>query len=117
MIFIQSSYSSPESIPALPYIDKILHFVAYAILGVLFFRAFRTQRFKENINLVIMLSIISSSLYGMSDEIHQYFVPYRDADIMDFLADVTGSICGVYLIKFIKNNVTTQVNRLKAKDC
>jgi len=101
LIFIQSSYPSPENIPNLPYIDKILHFIAYAILGVLFFRAFRTQRVKENINLVIMLSIISSSLYGLSDEVHQHFVPSRNADIMDFFADVAGSICGVYVIKFI----------------
>ncbi|MDL1988835.1 MAG: VanZ family protein [Deltaproteobacteria bacterium] len=98
LIFIQSSYPSPENIPNLPYLDKLIHFAAYAILGILFFRAFRTQRFKENINLVIMLSILSSSLYGMSDEVHQYFVPYRNADIMDFLADVMGSICGVYLL-------------------
>ncbi len=102
LIFIQSSYPSPENIPSLPYIDKLIHFAVYAILGILFFRAFRTQRFKENINMVIMLSILSSSLYGMSDEVHQYFVPHRDADIMDFLADVMGSICGVYVIKFIK---------------
>ena len=98
LIFIQSSYPSPENIPSLPYIDKILHFVAHAILGVLFFRAFRTQRFKENINLVIVLSILSSSLFGFSDEVHQYFVPYRNVDIMDFFADVMGSICGVYLL-------------------
>ena len=102
LIFIQSSCPSPESIPVLPHLDKLLHFIAYAILGILFFRAFRTQRFKENINMVIMLSILSSSLYGMSDEVHQYFVPYRDADIMDFFADVAGSICGVYGFKFIK---------------
>ena len=101
LIFIQSSYPSPESIPALPYLDKILHFVAYAILGVLFFRAYRTQRSKENINMVIVLSILSSSLYGLSDEVHQYFVPYRDAEIMDFFADVAGSICGVYIFKLL----------------
>lgn len=101
LIFIQSSYTFPENIPSLPYIDKLIHFAVYAILGVLFFRAFRTQRFKENINLVVILSIISSSLYGMSDEVHQYFAAHRDADIMDFLADVAGSICGVYVIKFI----------------
>ncbi len=102
LIFIQSSYPSPESIPALPYIDKILHFVAYAILGVLFFRAYRTQRFKENINWMIVLSILSSSLYGLIDEVHQYFVPYRDAEIIDFFADVAGSICGVYIFNRLK---------------
>lgn len=101
LIFIQSSYPSPENIPSLPYIDKVIHFAVYAILGILFFMAFRTQRFKENINMVIILSILSSSLYGMSDEVHQYFVPHRDADLMDFLADVAGSICGVYVIKYI----------------
>jgi len=48
---------------------------------------------------MIVLSILSSSLYGLSDEIHQYFVAYRDADIMDILADMAGSICGVYIFK------------------
>ncbi|MDL1968860.1 MAG: VanZ family protein [Deltaproteobacteria bacterium] len=99
LIFILSSYPSPGNIPNLPYLDKLIHFAVYAILGVLFFMAFRTQRFKENITMVIMLSILSSSLYGMSDEVHQYFVPHRNASIMDFLADVTGSICGVYIFK------------------
>ena len=105
LIFIQSSYPSPENIQSLnlPYIDKFIHFAVYAILGMLFFMIFSTQRFKKiNINMVIALSILSSSLYGMSDEIHQHFVPYRDADIMDFFADVMGSICGVYICKFIK---------------
>lgn len=102
LIFIQSSYPSPENIPNLPYIDKIIHFTVYAILAILFFRALGTQRFKENITMVIMLSILSSCLCGLSDEVHQYFVPHRDADLMDFLADVGGSICGVCVIKFIK---------------
>ena len=104
LIFIQSSCPAPENIQSLslPYIDKFIHCAVYAILGMLFFRVFRIQRFKENINMVIALSILSSSLYGMSDEIHQYFVPCRDADIMDFFADVMGSICGVYIFKFIK---------------
>ena len=109
LIFIQSSCPSPDSIPVLPHLDKLLHFIAHAILGILFFRVFRTQRFKENINMVIMLSILSSSLYGFSDEVHQYFVPCRDADIMDFLADVMGSICGVYIFNSLKNKIGIQI--------
>ena len=77
--------------------DKVLHFSAYAVLGALFSRAFKTTRLKDNIKLVIILSILASSLYGISDEVHQYFVPCRNADIMDVLADIFGSICGVYL--------------------
>ena len=97
IIFIQSSYPSPETAYDLPYFDKLLHFSAYAVLGALFLRAFKTTQFKNNINLVIILSILASSFYGISDELHQYFVPCRDADIMDALADILGSVCGVFL--------------------
>ena len=105
LIFIQSSFPSPEQIPDWSYFDKFLHLVCYALLGALFFRAFNTSRIKENLNLLVMLSIFCSSLYGISDELHQYFVPYRCADIMDVLADILGSVCGVYAYKlFIINN-------------
>jgi VanZ family protein len=98
IIFIQSSYyPSPEAVPDLPYLDKLLHFSAYAVLGALFLRAFKTTQLINNINLVIILSILASSLYGISDELHQYFVSCRNADIMDVLADILGSICGVFL--------------------
>jgi len=42
-----------------------------------------------------LLSIVLSSGYGISDEIHQYFVPSRNSDILDALADICGSIAGV----------------------
>ena len=99
IIFIQSSYPSPETTPDLPSFDKLLHFSAYAVLGALFLRAFKTTGFKNNVNLVIMLSILASSFYGISDELHQHFVPCRDADIMDILADIFGSICGAFLFQ------------------
>lgn len=97
IIFIQSSCPSPETVPDIPYLDKLLHFSAYAVLGALFLRAFKTTWLKNNIKLVIILSILASSFYGISDELHQYFIPCRNADIMDVLADILGSICGVYL--------------------
>ena len=50
---------------------------------------------------MLILSVLLSSLYGMSDEIHQYFVPYRDADLMDVLADMLGGLMGVYIYQAI----------------
>jgi len=97
LIYIQSSYPSPEEIPQWPYVDKCLHFAAYALLGALFLRAFNTLRIKDNLKLAMILSITLSSLYGISDEIHQHYVPYRDADVMDVLADILGSIFGAYI--------------------
>ena len=85
--------------------DKLLHFVCYALLGALFLRAFNTTPIKHNLTLVLILSALLSSLYGISDEIHQSFVPFRTADPMDVLADILGSIAGAYLYqKFATKN-------------
>ena len=105
LIFIQSSHPSTERIPG-PYIDKMLHFAAYALLGALFLRAFKTTRIKNNLKLVLILSILLSSLYGISDEIHQHFVPYRDADLMDVLANMLGGIMGVYIYQSIARKIS-----------
>jgi VanZ family protein len=73
----------------------VLHFIAYALLGALFLRAFKTTRIKHHLKLIFALSVLFSSLYGISDEIHQSFVPYRTADVMDVIADILGSVFGV----------------------
>jgi VanZ family protein len=101
VIFVQSSHPSPEIGPDWPFKDKVLHFIAYALLGVLFLRAFYTTRIKHHLKLIFALSVLFSALYGISDEIHQSFVPYRTADVMDALADILGSIAGVYLYQKI----------------
>jgi len=97
LIFIQSSYPSPDIGPDWTFKDKVLHFAAYALLGALFLRAFKTTRIKHHLKLILLLSILLSSLYGISDEIHQSFVPFRSADAMDALADILGSAFGVYI--------------------
>ncbi len=77
--------------------DKVLHFAAYGIMGILFYRAYQTLPLRNRYQMLMLLSVISASLYGISDEIHQHFVPYRDADILDVIADFLGAACGVYL--------------------
>jgi VanZ family protein len=95
-LFIQSSFAATGQY-SVSFFDKILHFTAYALLGILFFRALGTLAIRKRTHLTALLSIMAASLYGLSDEIHQYFVPLRDADMLDWLADVIGSICGVLL--------------------
>ena len=102
LIYIQSSHPSPQSLPDWPFMDKLLHFACYALLAALFLRAFNTTPLKHNLKLVLILSVLLSALYGISDEIHQSFVPYRSADYMDVLANILGSIAGVYLYQTIE---------------
>jgi len=99
LIFIQSANPSPEQIPSIPFVDKVLHFTAYAIMGILFYRAYQTLRIKDNIQLLMLLSVVSASLYGISDEIHQSFVPFREAEVADVIADIIGAFSGVYLYR------------------
>jgi len=97
-IFVQSALPSPEGLPPIPYLDKILHFIGYFILGALFFRAFNhTLKKQRTLIQLIFYSILSATLYGISDEFHQYFVAVRQFDPMDILADFLGSVIGVIL--------------------
>ena len=86
----------------MPNFDKVLHFLGYALLGALFLRAFYTTSINHRLKLIFVLSVLFSALYGISDEIHQSFVPYRDASAMDALADFLGSAfgAGVLLLWF-----------------
>ena len=75
----------------------MLHFAAYAVMGVLFYRAYHTLPITKEVQWIVLLSMISASLYGVSDEIHQSFVPERDGSITDVIADVLGAAGGVYM--------------------
>ena len=94
-IYVQSSHPSPEDLPSFRFMDKMLHVAAYAVLAILFYRAYQTLQIRHNPRLLMWLSILSASLYGISDEIHQYFVPFRDADIFDGIANIIGAFIGV----------------------
>ena len=101
LIFIQSALPSPESIPDIPHLDKVAHFGVYGILAVLFFRTFESPLARISPKTAMVLGVLASALYGMSDELHQYYVPYRDADLLDLAADVLGSAFGVFAYRYL----------------
>ncbi|RKY37816.1 MAG: VanZ family protein, partial [Candidatus Omnitrophota bacterium] len=44
-------------------------------------------------------SFIFSILYAISDEIHQTFIPGRNASVKDVVADCVGILIGLYIVK------------------
>jgi VanZ family protein len=102
LIFIQSQHAVPEEVPSWPFLDKALHIAGYALLGALFYRAYGSRR-KESSSprRLAVTSVVSTVLYGLSDEIHQYFVPFRTADPLDLLADAIGGVIGVLVYRAI----------------
>ncbi len=102
MIFWQSSLPSIISGPSFPWEDKILHFLGYAFLSLLCARDLAFEKPFWSASKIQVLAIVFSALYGLSDEIHQTFVPARTGSVFDFLADFSGSITGsAAYIKFL----------------
>jgi VanZ family protein len=46
----------------------------------------------------VVAAVVISTLYGVSDEYHQLFVPGRSFDVFDMLADFIGSVVGASAI-------------------
>ena len=91
------------------WVRKSAHFSIYLVLGFLvlsLLKEYTTINKKS-----IIISIIISLLYAISDEVHQAFVPGRSCELRDVLIDSTGSIFGVgiyYLLNRIRRSKNEQ---------
>lgn len=69
------------------YMSYIYHFTAFSYLSL--FLLISLTKGKPIKNLII-LGIILAIIYGISDEIHQYFVPGRQSALKDILVNSIG---------------------------
>lgn len=95
-IYILSSQPGLDVPPLFFGQDKLLHALVFGILGFLVAGALlpAAQKIRRR---HILMAVGLVAAYGMLDEIHQYFVPGRMADVFDVLADVGGGILGIWL--------------------
>ncbi len=99
LYFLSEQSELPEPPLTFPGLDKLLHAVAYGILGALAYLALGV-RHREGRPLLpaMLIAVIIVSLYAVFDELHQAQVPGRDASFYDGLADLGGAILGVVLV-------------------
>lgn len=78
-------------------LKKTAHVIEYGVFFVLLYRMLRntTQFSKQQ---AAVLSFLVSSVYGISDEFHQSFVPGREARIRDVAIDAGGAILSWVLL-------------------
>lgn len=69
--------------------DKLVHACAFGLLAFVWYRAIHS----------FWMAWVITALYGLSDEIHQGFVPGRARDIEDWLADMVGAAVVVWLLR------------------
>jgi len=99
VIFFQSAGPSPLQIDLFDWFDKLVHFVVYAVFGILIYRAVGTTFPEKPQKWILLSSILLGSFYGATDELHQLFVSARNGDFFDFLADTAGVAAGVWLYR------------------
>lgn len=95
VIFLMSSRTSSE-LPNFDWADAVVkkggHMVGYALLALLYWRAFDLQPQKHGVAWLLAI------LYAVTDEFHQSFVPGRHPSIWDILIfDNLGALISLWL--------------------
>jgi VanZ family protein len=101
--------SLPSRIPAgLGNLDKIIHFIYYipgGFLAFMYIRAFG--------QISLLASFLLALSVSITDEFIQSFIPGRQADFFDIVADAFGIILGIYLgiIREKSNQIREKLKR------
>ena len=95
-IFALSAVSHPPALPEGS--DQGLHALLYCGLGLLVARA-RTGGWRGVTVTTVAWTAVFGALYGVSDELHQYFNPPRNVEAYDVLADTIGSTIGAVALQ------------------
>ena len=82
--------------------DKLGHFAIYAVFSYLAAHALATLEFnRPSLNRDLRDpwhgALLLTALWGWIDEIHQFWVPGRQTDPLDFVADVLGGCLGAWI--------------------
>jgi VanZ family protein len=90
--------SSREQFPKPPgvsifSISIVAHLILYGMLGLLL--AWAVDRESRPSRSMLMAVIVLAVLYGVTDELHQSFVPGRDASVFDIAVDAVGACIAV----------------------
>ena len=91
LFFISYAAVAPlEGGGSVPYIDKLLHFAAFLTLTF-----FMDLSIKKPL-LLSKAAVIFLILYAFFIELVQYFLPYRSAEVFDFVSDLIGILVYLY---------------------
>ncbi len=78
--------------------DKIAHALTYGLLCYLWIRAFRGGEKKPLGPALLVVAVLIATLYGITDEYHQSFVPGRYSTVGDAAADFAGALLSAVVV-------------------
>jgi len=92
VIFWESAQSRPVKTEIhFPMDDKVAHLVLYGGLAAVVSVGIRRNGKPVRAAWQFFAPIGFATLYGVTDEFHQLFVPLRSCDVFDVVADATGA--------------------------
>lgn len=104
LIFYLSSrpvVPEPPIVGGAPFLDKFLHIAEYGVFAALLLVGLRRGRVgphRISPDFDPQLAVAIATLYAFTDELHQAFVPPRQADAADFLVDVFGALLVAFVL-------------------
>ncbi len=105
VVLIFSVFTPPRGVDTFTGLDKVLHFLLYGLMGLLWVRVFLTRRTHGfgggRPRGVALKALAITFLYGLIIEFVQNFLPAREASLYDALANGAGAIAGVLLYSLI----------------
>ncbi|MFQ6041599.1 MAG: VanZ family protein, partial [Candidatus Poribacteria bacterium] len=78
---------------------KVYHLIEYGLLSFLLLRAFMNSSRKILSSDAVFFTVLSTIIFGLTDEIHQAFVPGRSSNIFDWIFDSLGAVAGVLALR------------------
>lgn len=98
LVYLESINPEPEGLPDIPGMDKVAHFGAYLLMGLLLARAIRAgSKEKDPVPAIIIIASFISFGFGVLMEFFQSYIPTRSADIFDAIANGCGGISGAFI--------------------
>ena len=88
------------------FLRKAAHLSEYAILAALLHRALVNTVLVGRAWASAAIVLVVCSVYAMTDELHQSFVPSRLASARDVVIDSVGAICGVLVARIFARHQT-----------
>lgn len=109
---------APISVP--DGVDKVYHFIGFALLTALAISTYVSFFGKKHINLFLMALLILGGVFGGLSEFLQEFVSMRDCSVNDWLADLF-AVNLVVVFTFLnvsreKKNIESLDGRFEVKD-
>jgi VanZ family protein len=79
--------------------DKILHLIGYFGYGLTLLSAALAFWNIDDRRKIFLTILLFGALFALSDEIHQYFIPGRNCDFFDWVADMIGITLSLFMLK------------------